>query len=140
MPLLNPLSCQPIAAASEGDTPLAAAALWIVPAPTRAGVGSGPACGTTVAAGAGCDARTGAGAPAGSLITVPASSTLFGSRPFIAAIAGSGTRAPAARPDSVSPGRTVYAPCGAGAAVAGAAAGAAACGVAATRPAFCSEA
>ena len=60
-----------------------------------------------VAAGAGCDARAGAGAPAGSLITVPASSTPFGSSPFIAAIASSGTRAPAARPDSVSPGRTV---------------------------------
>ena len=46
-----------------------------------------PRAGTTVAAGAGSLARAGAGAPLGSLITVPASSTPSGSRPFIAAIA-----------------------------------------------------
>ena len=77
------------------------------PAPRRVAVGAGAACGTTVAAGAGCEARAGAGAPVGSLITVPASRTPLGSRPFMAAIALTDTRAPAARPDSVSPGRTV---------------------------------
>src|SRR5689334_6771551 len=107
MLLLNPLSCQAMAAASEGETPLAAATDCTVDAPTRAGVGSGAACGTTVAAGAGSVERAGAGAPVGSLITVPASSTPFGSSPFSAAMALTDTRELAARPDSVSPGRTV---------------------------------
>ena len=49
----------------------------------------------------------GAGAPVGSLMTVPASRTPDGLSPFIAAIALTDTRAPAARPESVSPGRTV---------------------------------
>ena len=105
--LLKPLSCQAIAVASEGETPWAAATDWTSAAPTRVAVGSGAACGTTVAAGAGCEARAGAGAPVGSLITVPAISRPFGLRPFIAAIALTDTRAPAARPESVSPGRTV---------------------------------
>src|SRR3954452_5463664 len=107
MALLKPLSCQAIAAASEGETPLAEATDWTVEAPTRVGVGSGAAWGTTVAAGTGWAARTGAGAPVGSLITVPASSTPLGSRPFIAAIAPTGRGEKAARPESVSPGRTV---------------------------------
>jgi hypothetical protein len=47
------------------------------------------------------------GAPPGSLITVPATSTPFGSNPFIAAIASVETPAFAARADKVSPGRTV---------------------------------
>jgi ABC-type polar amino acid transport system ATPase subunit len=74
---------------------------------TRVGLGSGAAAGTTVAVGAGCAARTGAGAPDGSLITVPASSGLLGSSPFMAAICATETPATAARPDSVSPQRTV---------------------------------
>src|SRR4051794_23029253 len=105
--LLKPLSCQAIAAASEGETPLAEATDWTSVAPSRVGVGSGAAVGTTVAAGAGWDARAGAGAPVGSLITVPESSSPFGSRPFMAAMALRDTRELAARPDSVSPGRTV---------------------------------
>src|ERR1700742_1300672 len=107
MALLKPLSCQAIAAASEGETPFSDATDWTVEAPTRVGVGSGAAWGTTVAAGAGSAARTGAGAPVGSLITVPASSRPLGSRPFSAAIADMGTRELTARPESVSPGRTV---------------------------------
>src|SRR3954451_24526634 len=98
MELLKPLSCQAIAAASEGETPLAAATDWTVEAPTRVAVGSGAAWGTPVAAGAGWDARAGVGAPVGSLITVPASSTPLGSRPFSAAIAETGTREIAASP------------------------------------------
>src|SRR5690349_19399751 len=105
--LLKPLSCQAIAVASEGETPWAAATDWTSAAPTREAVGSGAAAGTTFAAGAGCEARAGAGAPVGSLMTVPASSTPFGFNPFIWAIALTETRAPAARPDRVSPGRTV---------------------------------
>src|SRR3954462_5391475 len=107
IPLLKPLSCQAMAEASEGGTPLAAATDWTVEAPTRVGVGSGAAAGTTVAAGAGWTARAGVGAPVGSLITVPASSRPDGLRPFIAAIALTETRELAARPESVSPGRTV---------------------------------
>ena len=107
MALLKPLSCQAIAVASEGETPCCGGdGLHVGGADARA-VGAGAAGGTTLAAGAGCAARAGAGAPVGSLITVPASSTPFGSSPFIAAIALTDTRAPAARPDSVSPGRTV---------------------------------
>src|SRR5215203_671302 len=100
MELLNPLSCQAIAVASEGETPCAAATDCTSVAPTREAVGSGAAAGTTLAAGAGCDARAGAGAPVGSLMTVPASSTPDGLSPFIAAIALTDTRAPAARPES----------------------------------------
>src|SRR4051794_41972756 len=81
MPLLNPLSCHAIAAASEGETPLAAATDWMSEAPTRAGVGSGAAAGTTRCAGAGCDARGGVGEPEGSLSTVPASSRRGGASP-----------------------------------------------------------
>src|SRR4051794_24119985 len=106
MPLLKPLSCQPIAAASEGETPLAEATDWTSAALRRVGVGSGAAAGTTVAAGAGWEERAGAGAPVGSLITVPASSRPAGFRPFSAAIAFTDTRAPAARPGRVSPRRT----------------------------------
>src|SRR3954452_22543508 len=80
IPLLKPLSCQAIAEASEGETPLAAATDWTVEAPTRVAVGSGAAAGTTVAAGAGWAARTGVGAPVGSLMTVPASSSPDGLR------------------------------------------------------------
>src|SRR3954447_914152 len=105
--LLKPLSCQAIALASEGETPLAAATDWTAVAPTRVGVGSGAALGMIRVAGAGCTARAGAGAPVGSLITVPASSTPFGLSPFIAAIAPTETCELAASPDRVSPGRTV---------------------------------
>src|SRR5215213_1550885 len=94
--LLKPLSCQAMAVASEGETPWAAATDWTSDAPTRVLVGSGAAAGTTFAAGAGCEARAGAGAPVGSLITVPASRTPDGSSPFMAAIAFTETRAPAA--------------------------------------------
>src|SRR3954451_18168390 len=105
--LLKPLSCQAIALASEAGTPLAAATDCTADAPTRVGVGSGAALGMTRAAGAGCAARTGAGAPVGNLTTVPASSTPFGSRPFMAAIAPTETCEVAASADKVSPGRTV---------------------------------
>src|SRR5918998_762331 len=111
--LLKPLSCHAIAAASEGETPCCAATDWMSAAPTCVGVGTGSAAGTT-GAGAGSEARAGVGAPPGSLITVPATSTPSGSSPFIAAMSATGTPAPAARPESVSPGRTVYAPCTAG--------------------------
>src|SRR5215213_8814090 len=106
MLLLNPLSCQAMAAASEGETPCAAATDWTSPALTVVGVGSGSAAGTT-GAGAGSDEAAGAGAPLGSLSTVPATSSPAGSSPFMAAIASTDTPAWAARPDSVSPGRTV---------------------------------
>ena len=120
MPLLKPLSCQAMAAASEGETPCAAAMLWMSAAVNRCCVGSGAAFGTTVCVGAGVLAAAGAGAPLGSLITVPVSSTPAGSSPFIAAIALTDTPDWRARLPSVSPGRTLYAPCGAGAPAAGA--------------------
>src|SRR5919108_1216525 len=101
--LLKPDSCHAIADASDGETPCWLATVWTSPAPRRCGVGAGAAFGTTVAAGAGCEARAGAGAPVGSLITVPATSTPFGSSPFMAAIEATDTRAPAASPESVSP-------------------------------------
>src|SRR4051812_8538070 len=107
MLLLKPLSCHAIAVASEGETPWAAATDWTSAAPRRVEVGSGAATGTTVAVGAGCEDRAGAGAPVGSLMTVPAISRPLGLSPFIAAIALTETRAPAARPESVSPRRTV---------------------------------
>src|SRR3954447_26312693 len=87
MALLNPLSCQAMAAAREGETPWAEATDWMSVADRRSGVGSGAACGTTTVDGAGSEARTGVGAPAGSLRTVPASRGLAGSRPFMAAMA-----------------------------------------------------
>src|SRR6478609_6814575 len=105
--LLKPLSCQAMAAAREGETPFCEATDCTSPAPRRVEVGSGAAAGTIFCAGAGCAARAGAGAPVGSLITVPASSTPFGLSPFIAAMAPTDTRDDAASPESVSPGRTV---------------------------------
>src|SRR4051812_10325640 len=107
MPLLKPLSCQATAAAREGETPYCAATDWTSAALSREGVAAGAAAGTTWVAGAGSAARGGVGEPAGSLITVPASSVPSRDSPFIAAIAAGDTRATAARPDSVSPGRTV---------------------------------
>ena len=67
----------------------------------------GSACGTTVCAGSGVEAPGGAGAPLGSLSTVPISSGADGSRPFIAAIASTETPEEAASAPSVSPGRTL---------------------------------
>ncbi len=112
--LLKPLSCHAIAAASEGETPYCAATACTSAAPRRVAVGAGSACGTT-GAGAGSSARTGTGAPPGSLITVPETSRPSGSSPFIAAMSDIETPAPAASAESVSPGRTVYPPwtCGA---------------------------
>ena len=106
MPLLNPLSCQAMADASEPGTPCSEAIEAMVPESTRVGVGSGATCGT-ISAGAGSEARGGVGEPEGSLSTVPASRTPAGSRPFMAAIWLAGTPAVAARPDRVSPQRTV---------------------------------
>src|SRR4051812_24593020 len=106
MALLNPLSCQAIAAASEGETPLADATCWICDSDRRVGVGSGEA-GATTGAGAVSEARAGVGAPAGSLMTVPASSRPSGERPFIAAMSLAETPTCAASADSVSPQRTV---------------------------------
>ena len=71
--LLKPLSCQAMAAASEGETPCAAATFWMSTALTCCAVGAGAASGTTVVAGAGSAAWTGAGAPLGSFRTVPVS-------------------------------------------------------------------
>src|SRR4029453_17850607 len=85
--LLKPLSCQAIAVASEGETPWAAATDCTSAGPTRVLGGPGAATGTPVAAGAGCEARAGAGAPVGSLMTVPAISRPLGLSPFIWAIA-----------------------------------------------------
>src|ERR671916_1759602 len=104
--LLNPLSCQAIAVASEGETPYSEAIDWTSPAPTRVLVGTGSAAGTT-GAGAGCEARGGGGAPPGILRTVPTSSTPSGSSPFMAAMSAAGTPELAASWPSESPGRTV---------------------------------
>ena len=103
--LLKPLSCHAIAVASELGAPCCAAIEPIWPALRRAGVASGGAEGTIVRCGAGALEVT--GEPVGSLMTVPASSGLSGSRPFMNAICASGTRLRAARSLSVSPGRTV---------------------------------
>ena len=105
--LLKPLSCQAIAAASEGETPCSEATDWTSAAPSIAAVGTGSACGTTVCAGSGVEAPGGAGAPLGSLSTVPISSGADGSMPFIAAIASTETPEEAASAPSVSPGRTL---------------------------------
>ena len=86
--------------------PYCAATLWTSPALKRVAVGTGSAAGTT-GSGAGVEACAGAGAPLGSLITVPAIRSPAGSRPFMAAMSATETPAPAARPESVSPGRTV---------------------------------
>src|SRR5919197_4888007 len=67
--LLKPLSCQPIAAASEAGTPWAAAICSICGALTRSGVGYGGAFGTTRWVGAGVEGAT--REPVGSLSTVP---------------------------------------------------------------------
>ena len=106
MPLLKPLSCHAIAAAREGDTPYCDATDWMSPAPRRVAVGSGPCAGTTRCDGSGSEARTGVGAPDGSLSTVPVRSGAVASRPLAAAICSVATPALAARPDSVSPWRT----------------------------------
>jgi hypothetical protein len=104
---LKPLSCHAIAAASEGETPCAAATFWMSVAVTCWAVGAGDASGTTCVAGSGVLAPAGAGAPPGSLSTVPSSSTPFGSSPFMAAIASMETPVCLASPPSVSPARTV---------------------------------
>ena len=75
-------------------------------APRRVAVGTGSAAGT-IGAGAGWDERGGAGAPVGSLSTVPTSSMPSGSRPFIAAMLAAGTPELAASWPRESPGRTV---------------------------------
>ena len=106
MELLKPLSCQPMAAARLAGAPCCAAMLETCPPSRRTGVGSGLAFATTVA-GAGSSERAGAGAPVGSLMTVPARRKASGSSPFICAMAVVETPAWAARPDSVSPTRTV---------------------------------
>ena len=85
---------------------MAAATDWMSPAPTRVAVGAGAAAGTTRWDGSGCEERGGAGAPEGSLSTVPVSSGPDGSRPLAAAICDIATPALAARPESVSPART----------------------------------
>ena len=105
--LLKPLSCHAIAAASEGETPCAEATFWTSVAETCWAVGSGAASGTTWVAGSGVLDCTGAGAPPGSLSTVPLSRRPFGSRPFIAAIASTVVPVWAASADRVSPVRTV---------------------------------
>src|SRR3954453_15366258 len=70
--LLKPDSCQAIAEARPAGTPFWAAiwAIWLEL--MRSGVGLGAAAGTIVVAGAGAG-FDGAGAPVGTLMTVPAS-------------------------------------------------------------------
>src|SRR4051794_36048684 len=103
--LLKPDSCHAIALAIPGGTPLAAATWAISDELTRSGVGFGAAGGTTGAgAGTGVD---GVGEPVGGFSTVPASSTLFGSSPFIHASWLIEMPAFSAIDDSESPGRTV---------------------------------
>src|SRR6185312_4283958 len=86
--LLNPLSCQAIAAASEAGTPFAAAIEPTCGAVTRSGVGYGGSVGEPSAAvPTGCDAaaeddvKATAGLP-DRWSTVPETSTPFGSNPF----------------------------------------------------------
>ena len=89
--LLKPLSCQAIAAASDGgDAVLGGDGLHVGGADALRRRRPGSALGTTCSAGAGCADRAGAGAPLGSLITVPVSSRPAGSSPFMAAICGDG--------------------------------------------------
>src|SRR5437870_6902264 len=85
-PLLKPDSCQAIALARLLGTPLAAAICAICDDVTCSLVAYGAACGTTADVGTGAEALDGVPAPVGSLSTVPASSTPFGSRPFMNAI------------------------------------------------------
>src|SRR4051794_5385277 len=101
--LLLPLSCQAIAAASEPGAPCCAAIEPTWPDVRRPGEAAGGAAGTIVRCGPGVLATT--GEPVGSLMTVPASSGLFGSRAVIKAIFALGTRIRAGRALSVSPGR-----------------------------------
>src|SRR3954467_7496183 len=82
--LLLPLSCQAIAAASEPGAPCCAAIEPTWPDVRRPGEAAGGAAGTIVRCGAGLLATT--GEPVGSLMTVPARSGLFGSRPFMKGI------------------------------------------------------
>src|SRR4051794_41951491 len=81
IPLLKPLSCHAIAEASEGETPYCAATDWMSPAPTRVGVGCGPAAGTTRWLGSGSGARAGARVPHRSFRTGPSSSGRGGAGP-----------------------------------------------------------
>src|SRR5436305_15169794 len=117
MPLLQPLSCQPMAAASEGGTPFAAAIWPIALEVVRVAVGYGAAGGTTrgrtatppagvSTARAVAGSRLASGEPVGSLSGVPASSGRCGLRPFIHASCETLMPLRAARPESVSPGRT----------------------------------
>ena len=107
--LLNPLSCQAIAVASDPGTPWLAAIEAISPALSRPGTGFGEACGASAAETgpllAGALART--GEPVGSFSGWPISSIASGFRPFIAAIWATGRRLRDARAASVSPGRTM---------------------------------
>src|SRR3954467_9470229 len=82
--LLLPLSCQAIAAASEPGAPCCAAIEPTWPDVRRPGEAAGGAAGAIVRGGAGVLATT--GEPVGSLMTVPARSGLFGSRPFMKGI------------------------------------------------------
>src|SRR4051812_36537467 len=87
--LLKPLSCQAIAVASELGAPCCAAIEPMSDALRRPRAGAGAAAGTIVRCGAGVVAVT--GEPVGSLMTVPASSGLLASRPFMNAIWPTGT-------------------------------------------------
>ena len=80
--LLKPLSCHAIAAASDAGAPCCAASALTCSAPSRVGVGTGLASGTTRMDGAGAAAPAGAGAPVGSLRTVPISRCAVGARPL----------------------------------------------------------
>src|SRR4051812_30181458 len=106
--LLLPLSCQAIAAASEPGAPCCAAIEPTWPDVRRPGEAAGGAAGAIVRCGAGVLATT--GEPVGSLMTVPASSGLFGAGPFINANCAIGTRLRAAGAPGGAPGRGPRAP------------------------------
>src|SRR3954466_7544976 len=123
MPLLKPLSCQPIADASDGGTPCASAIWLMFDDVVRVAVGYGVVLGTTCGRGATpptgvCTAvrvtasRFASADPVGSLSGEPARSGLLGSSPFIHATCDMRTPLRAAIALSVSPRRTMYAPCG----------------------------
>src|SRR5439155_23577257 len=101
--LLKPLSCQAMADASDAGTPLRLATIAMSAGDTRPGVGAGGADDTTVGRAAG----VGSGAPVGSFSAVPATSTPFGSRPFMKAICWTDPPERAASAVRVSPGRTM---------------------------------
>src|SRR3954454_595918 len=104
IPLLNPLSCQAIAVASEDGAPLAPAIVPIWPAVMRPPVAPGP---DDVPLTAGTMA---AGAAPGTRSVVPAMTKALGDSPLAPASAAVVMPLAAAMPVSVSPGTTWWPP------------------------------